>query len=85
MADIELYNKTDLKFTDISSEEYRIYTFLSTNGNLSQIKITDPQWLNVSETGGHGIVNSVDECVYIPTGWISIHWIPKEGRPHFVK
>lgn len=77
---MELINKTDRQFTDISSEEYREYEF----GN-SVVRIEQPQFLNVSDSGGHRVLDGAGISHYIPDGWIHLQWKAKSGSPHFVK
>lgn len=78
---MELRNQTDLVFTDISSERRRIYHFDSNKS----IQIYNPLWLNVSDSGGHRILDNQGNCHYIPSGWIHLEWNVNEGQPHFVK
>lgn len=96
MADIELKNETDLKFEDISMELERTYHFpvLFKNGKFKEkdakhthlfITIHEPQWLSVSESGGHRVVNKNGRCFYIPSWWYFLDWKPKDGASHFVK
>ena len=94
MAEIELINETELEFIDISGEEERTYHFpflygkrLNKNGKRSHLFLTvhEPQWLSVSESGGHRVLNKSGRCFYIPPMWYFLDWKPKEGSPHFVK
>ncbi len=91
MAEIELRNETELKFTDISSEEFRTYTFgnsLAKGGRISDeyatTTIHGPQHLNVSR-GGHRILDKDGISHYVPKGWLHLSWKAKDGEPHFVK
>jgi hypothetical protein len=77
---IELRNKTELKFTDISSEIKRTYIFPDTS-----VEISCPQWLSVSTSGGHRILDALGDCWYIPPTWIAIRWEVADDQPHFVK
>lgn len=81
MAEIKLRNESKFEFTDISSEKSRTYRF----PNDEIILINEPQYLNVSRSGGHRIVNSHGVSFYIPKGWILLSWEAKENSPHFVK
>lgn len=81
----DIINKTDLEFTDISSEEYRIYTYICSNGDLTNVKVNNPIGLNVSKSGGHRIIDSNGVCYYIKPEWIMITWKSKLGQPHFIK
>lgn len=83
MSEIEL--RTTLKgksirWVDISSELYRQYDF-DVQG---VVTIINPQWLHVSTSGGHRIVDLEEVCHYIPAGWKHLHWEVKPGEPHFV-
>jgi len=77
-------NETDLEFVDISSEEYRVYNFAAENGYISDVKITKPLRLNVSENG-HRIFDAQGISHYVPKGWIHLFWKAKEGLANFVK
>lgn len=77
---MEFINKTDLQFSDISSEEYREYTFPGGDS----VRINGPQMLHVSDNG-HRIYDIAGQSHYVPLGWIHLEWKAKEGRPHFVK
>jgi hypothetical protein len=75
---MELNNKTDKQFTDISSEAYREYTFAD-----GKVRIEQPAFLNVSENG-HRVLDSNEVSHYVPLGWIHLEWKAKSGSPHFV-
>ena len=74
-------NATHLDFEDISSERWREYRFLG--GDV--VRIEAPIKLNVSESGGHRIFDAEGRSHYIPTGWIHLSWVAKDGEPNFVK
>ena len=78
----DLRNESGLKFTDISSEEYRIYHY---DGILNFVRIDNPVALNVSKAGGHRLFDGQGVSHYIPKGWRRLEWKAKEGAPHFVK
>ena len=67
----------NIKWTDISSEEYREYTF----PNGEKVKIESPKKLNVSDSGGHRVVDGEGKGHYIPNGWIHLEWL---GEPAVV-
>lgn len=81
MASIKLRNETEADFTDISSEEYRTYVF---PGGETQT-IEEPQFLSVSKSGGHRVINKAEESFYIKPSWRVIKWKAKADQPHFVK
>ena len=70
----------DKKFTDISSELYREYRF----GNGEKVRIEAPYWLNVSESGGHRIIDLSGKSHYIPPRWIHLYWEVGKGEYNFV-
>src|SRR6201985_106076 len=55
-------NESSLEFTDISSEEYRIYEF----NNGKTVMISEPLKLNVAKSGGHRIFDGSGISHYIP-------------------
>lgn len=86
--------KTNHNWVDISCEKERTYEFLLPNPGYDEnekgwvattsIWIISPQWLAISESGGHRIVDARGNGHYIPGGWVHLHWIPKEGMETFV-
>lgn len=74
-------NDTQLEFTDISSEKYRTYEW----GDGRTITIKQPKLLNVSESGGHRILDNNNISHYVPSGWIHLYWEVHDGKPNFVK
>lgn len=70
---------TNLKFTDISSEQWRVYRFAD-----YQVHIDKPLALNVSRSGGHRIWDEMGISHYIPRGWHHLSWLSKLGEPNFV-
>jgi uncharacterized protein YtpQ (UPF0354 family) len=81
MADVVLRNESNFEFKDISSEKYRTYVW----DNETKITIDEPQWIAVSESGGHRIVDKEEKSHYIPAGWIQLYWEVKSSHyPHFV-
>lgn len=77
----EFRNESGLKFTDISSEEWReyIYDYNKT------IFIENPLKLHVSKSGGHRIFSAEGYSRYIAPGWLQIIWRSKDNEPHFIK
>jgi hypothetical protein len=78
---MELRNESTNEFTDITSEEYRMYVFSSGD----QLRIDSPVALSVSESGGHRVFDAAGNSYYIPKGWDYLQWRAKDGQPHFVK
>lgn len=74
----ELTNNPDLKFVDISSEEWRIYYFDDDLG----VKIDEPVAINRSSTG-HRIVDASGIAHFIPNAWIQLKWKVKEEAPYY--
>ncbi|KKM13697.1 hypothetical protein LCGC14_1713580 [marine sediment metagenome] len=67
----------NLKFHDISSEEWREYEF----DGAKIIRIEKPIALNISKTGGHRLVDSAGISHYVPRGWKHLSW---KADPQFV-
>jgi hypothetical protein len=74
-------NQSNYQFTDISSEQFRVYVF----ERGAEIKIDAPTHLSVSKSGGHRLFDSNGVSHYIPAGWIHLYWVSKDGQPNFVK
>lgn len=74
-------NKSNLEFTDISSEEFREYVYPDD----THIRISNPLYLHVSSSGGHRIYDAQGMSHYIVKGWIHLFWKAKDGEPNFVK
>lgn len=72
-------NESNLEFTDISSEQYRIYEF----NNGKTVMIVEPLKLNVSKNGGHKIYDKSGMSHYIPQGWLHLSWRAKPNQPNF--
>ncbi len=68
-----------LKFKSLRDEQYRTYTFLGGE----TVTIEKPVELNVSQSGGHRILDSAGMSHYIPDGWIQLTWKVKKGRTPF--
>lgn len=81
----DIRNESGLEFTDISSEEYRVYQYIGKDNELVSLQYKEPIALHVSSSGGHRLITSDGYCHYIKPEWISISWKVKEGKPHFVK
>lgn len=75
----DLRNNSKYEFTDISTEEFRIYEFLD-----YKVKIEEPIALAVSSSG-HRILDAGGISHYIPNGWKHLYWEAKYLQPHFVK
>lgn len=68
-----------LEFNDLSDEQYRVYEW----AGFVTIRINEPLKLNVSESGGHRVLDKEGVSHYIPKGWIHLYWKVKEGRHPF--
>jgi hypothetical protein len=78
---MEIRNSSENVFTDISSEEWRLYEFESG----AKILIKSPTHLSVSKIGGHRLLDEDGISHYVPATWIHIAWKAKDDKPHFVK
>jgi hypothetical protein len=72
-------NESGLDFTDISTEEYRVYEFPD-----YKVQIQTPTHLNVSKNG-HRVLDADGISHYIPFGWRHLYWKAKTGKANFVK
>lgn len=83
-------------FTDMSDiEEYRKYTYVSTNNNIMVLVITGPYLLHVRASKAHSIIggklfiedatgkltliSDETETKYIPHGFIALSWKNLDG------
>lgn len=73
-------NNSTNTFSDISSEEFRIYRF----ANGEEVRIDYPVFLSVS-TSGHRLYDAAGISHYVPKGWIHLKWRPRDGKANFVK
>ena len=74
-------NESGLEFNEISAEKYRTYEW----SNGFKLTITEPTHLNVSNSGGHRILDKSGKSHYIPSGWVHLYWEVFDGQPNFVK
>lgn len=79
---MQFVNESEHVFEDISSEEWREYVFII-EGKPIRMKVEKPTHLAVSASGGHRLFTEEGVSVYVRSGWISLRWKAKEGRPHF--
>ena len=80
MATAEAFrNESGLEFVDISSEEWREYTF----SDGEKIVIKHPIRLHVSDSG-HRIFDASGISHFVPMTWKHLRWKAKDGEPHFV-
>ncbi len=76
---VEFRNESGLDFKDISTEQWREYTFV---GGQS-VRIEKPLKLYVSDNG-HRILDAGGVSHYVPLGWIHLKWQAKDNEPQFV-
>lgn len=76
-------NQSKHEFIDISSEQYREYSFTGPAG-IVKLRIEAPTHLSVSESGGHRVFDAAGVSHYIPKGWVHLSWMAKSGEPNFV-
>jgi hypothetical protein len=77
---IQFKNESKNEFTDISSEDYRVYVFSD-----MEIRIEGPQMLSVASSGGHRVFDAQGVSHYVPKGWRHLKWKARDGHPHFVR
>ncbi len=76
---MQLTNNPDLTFSSIGDEQYRVYEF----PDKTQVRINAPEFLNVSKSGGHRILDGAGVSHYIPSGWNHLYWLSKPNTPAF--
>ena len=72
-------NNPDLKFSDLSDEQYRVYEY----PDGSTVRLDSPTNLNVSKSGGHRVLTRDGVSHYIPSGWNHLWWLVRPGQPSF--
>lgn len=70
----------DASSIDISSEQYRYYTY----ADGSRFTIVDPVRLAVMPNGSHRVVDASGETHRPTPGYLAVSWKPKDGAPAFV-
>lgn len=78
---VYITNNPDLKFSDISDEEFRAYEFLRDNGRVDRLILPNPVALRVSSSGGHYVVTADGRTHYVPFQWKHLYWESKFGKP----
>ena len=76
-----MINESKLEFSEIQSEEYRTYRW----SDGFEVTIKEPTHLNVSENGGHRLLDKKGVSHYVPSGWKYLYWKAFKGKPNFVK
>lgn len=67
-------------FKNIGDEEYRIYYYRYGDENeVVEVRIDNPKWLRVTESGSHRIVDKSGSAFYIPPDFTHIKWHNKPG------
>lgn len=68
---------------DISSEDYRIYTY----GDGSTFRVNAPVQLHVIQDDrgtSHRVIDRAGQTHRPERGWVGITWKPRDGEPAFV-
>lgn len=79
----DLNNKGSYTFFNVSTEQWREYTFIK-EGTERKVKIKDPIAVAVSKSG-HRVLDKEGVSHFVPAEWIELKWKAKTGKPHFVK
>ena len=74
-------NDSGLEFKEIFAEKQRTYEW----ADGYKLTIEYPQYLNVSPSGGHRILDAKEVSHYIPAGWRHLYWTAQEESANFVK
>lgn len=80
MANLDFINQSQREFVDISSESERQYLYPEG----FTLQIDHPQYLSVSASGNHYVVDIKGRVYVVAPGWRILSWQTKEGRPHIV-
>lgn len=72
-------NESGLDFKDVSTEKYRTYVW----SDGFKVTITEPTHLNVSNSGGHRLLDRSGISHYVPSGWKHLYWEVFDGQPNF--
>jgi hypothetical protein len=67
-----------MNFHDISNEVRRTYQFKDVD-----VIIDNPVKINVSESGGHRVLDQAGVSHYIPSGWYHLYWEVKTDTECF--
>lgn len=71
---------TPWTIVDITSEEYRTYTY----ADGQKFRINQPVTLYLLNGGGHRIVDKSGVTHRPERGYLGISWKPKDGQPPFI-
>jgi len=63
-----------MKRIDISMERTRVYGYQDRN-----LEIDNPLMLFITEEGGHRVQDTVGWVHYVPKGWQTLKWLPKNS------
>ena len=79
---MEVRHSTELKFTDISSEDFREYA----DASGVFYRIDKPLWLAVSASGNHRVLDAagVSHAIDLKAR-CGIRWRVAADKPHFVR
>ena len=67
-----------MEFKNIENELWRTYEFVK-DGVGFIVTINEPSVINVSNSGGHRIVDTCGVSHYIPSGWVHLSWQVRKG------
>lgn len=80
LEELKMGDDTSPVGIDISSEEYRVYTY----GDGQKYKISAPKTLFITESGSHRVVDSIGMTHRPSPNFVGLSWKPREGAPAFV-
>ena len=63
-----------MKRIDISMERTRVYGYQDRD-----LEIDNPLMLFITEEGGHRVQDTVGWVHYVPKGWQTLKWLPKNS------
>lgn len=77
---IPFFNATNLKFIDISHEQFRQYLF----ANGAKVEIKYPLKLGISRDNVHRVFDVTGLSYFIPPNWITLVTKPRPGGPDII-
>lgn len=67
-----------MTFRYVGNETFRVYVFPD-----AELQIDDPEWVHVSASGGHRVIDKDGIAHYVPPRWFHLWWQKVEGVSAF--
>jgi hypothetical protein len=70
-----------MEFVSVKGQLYRYYDVpTGKGGSTVRIKVENPEWLFVRDSGSHTLIDAEGQTHYIPNYFVHIVWKNKEGE-----